>query len=198
MLLDGLKSKYEGFTLPTHDNFVDAQHAYRPTYVKQATILPSQVNFVVQGHKIPGFGHPDTAALYVLGTLLSNTFLHKEIREKGGAYGSGCSVSPMKGVMNMWSYRDPNILETLDTYARIHLDDVQDVDLQEAKFSIFQKLDRPKDPQSKGIEEIFYGILINSSSQASHPSCRNKSEPASSIPTSPKSRGSLMSTGFHH
>ena len=79
---------------------------------------------MVQGNKIPGFSHPDTAPLYVLGTLLSNTFLHKEIREKGGAYGAGCSVSPMKGVMNMWSYRDPNIVDTLDTFARMNLNDL--------------------------------------------------------------------------
>lgn len=37
----------------------------------------------------------------------------------------------------MWSYRDPNILETLNTFERINLDEMEDKDLNEAKFSIF-------------------------------------------------------------
>lgn len=39
---------------------------------------------------------------------MSNEILHREIREKGGAYGSGCRVGD--GVINFFSYRDPNLM----------------------------------------------------------------------------------------
>ncbi len=35
--------------------------------------------------------HPDAAALTVLGGVLRNGFLHRAIREQGGAYGGGAS-----------------------------------------------------------------------------------------------------------
>jgi len=37
-----------------------------------------------------------------------NTLLHREIREKGGAYGSGIRVDRLNGIANIFSYRDPN------------------------------------------------------------------------------------------
>jgi len=46
----------------------------------------------------------------VLADYFANGYLHREIREKGGAYGAGCSVRSFKGVMNLWSYQDPNVL----------------------------------------------------------------------------------------
>lgn len=45
---------------------------------------------------------------------MSNEILHKEIREKGGAYGGGCKMGD--GVINFYSYRDPNLSKTLDAY----------------------------------------------------------------------------------
>ena len=45
---------------------------------------------------------------------MSNIVLHKEIREKGGAYGSGCKIG--NGVMNFYSYRDPNVEKTYNAY----------------------------------------------------------------------------------
>ena len=39
--------------------------------------------------------------------VLSLGFLHKEVREKGGAYGGGASSSPLGGTFTFSSYRDP-------------------------------------------------------------------------------------------
>lgn len=71
-----------------------------------------QVNYCIQSVEMPHYTHPDTPALNVLGTLfiyfwdviqvinnkyfsisaelIGSSYLHTEIREKGGAYGSGC------------------------------------------------------------------------------------------------------------
>lgn len=45
---------------------------------------------------------------------MNNVVLHKEIREKGGAYGGGCKMGD--GVLHFFSYRDPNIDETYTAY----------------------------------------------------------------------------------
>jgi hypothetical protein len=39
---------------------------------------------------------------------ISTSYLHREIREKGGAYGGGAGASPVEGVFAFSSYRDPN------------------------------------------------------------------------------------------
>ena len=46
---------------------------------------------------------------------MENTILHSEIREKGGAYGSGCKSSN-NGYVSFYSYRDPRHVETLDSF----------------------------------------------------------------------------------
>jgi len=38
---------------------------------------------------------------------MSTSFLHREIREKGGAYGGGASAAPVEGIFGFMSYRDP-------------------------------------------------------------------------------------------
>ena len=42
--------------------------------------------------------------LVVLGRLLTTKFLHREIREKGGAYGGGVMAS-QPGALKFFSYR---------------------------------------------------------------------------------------------
>ena len=43
-------------------------------------------------------------------------YLHREIREKNGAYGGGATYSATNGIFSFFSYRDPKTLETLKTY----------------------------------------------------------------------------------
>jgi Zn-dependent M16 (insulinase) family peptidase len=64
-----------------------------------------------------------------MGSILSNSYLHREIREKGGAYGAGCSLLTRRGLLNLWSYRDPNILKTIERYNNIELGIVSDREL---------------------------------------------------------------------
>ena len=75
---------------------------------------------------------------------MTNRFLHKEIREKGGAYGGRAVYNPTSGTFEMMSYRDPNMDRTVDVYKRA-IDWAQTIssqltlkDLDEAKLNIFQ------------------------------------------------------------
>ena len=81
--------------------------------------------------------------LVVLGKVLSSKFLHREIREKGGAYGGGVMASS-PGALKFFSYRDPNSDKTLDAFERSITwaadggFTAQDID--EAKMGVFQKV----------------------------------------------------------
>lgn len=48
---------------------------------------------------------------------MSLNVLHREIREKGGAYGAGCNFSS-NGVLSFYSYRDPHTLETYNAFEK--------------------------------------------------------------------------------
>lgn len=49
--------------------------------------------------------------------MLTNTILHKEIREKGGAYGSGCKFNS-NGLLSFFSFRDPKNFETYEAFKK--------------------------------------------------------------------------------
>ena len=51
----------------------------------------THVNFCARAYPTVPVQHPDAAPLTVLGGVLRNGFLHRTIREQGGAYGGGAS-----------------------------------------------------------------------------------------------------------
>lgn len=89
---------------------------FRPTALRSYFTLQGRVNFVVESFLGVPYTHPDYAVLSVLAELMTANFLHKEIREKGGAYGSGFQTDPQKGVLTLFSYRDPRNLQTYESF----------------------------------------------------------------------------------
>ncbi|XP_048237962.1 presequence protease, mitochondrial-like isoform X1 [Haliotis rufescens] len=114
--------------------------------------LPFSVNYMSKS--VPGviYSHPDYARLRILANLLSRKFLHREIREKGGAYGSGAACN--SGVFSFFSYRDPHSLQTLDVFEEAGQwaagGKFTDQDIDEAKLGIFQQVDKPVPPGDRG------------------------------------------------
>lgn len=106
------------------------------------------------------YGHSDDASLMVLGQLLSSGFLHKSIREKGGAYGCGSSHG-MDGLFSFSSFYDPNSSKTLQTYAEsVDLackGNFEILDVDEALLSMFGSIDSPQEIHQKGSGSFFYG-----------------------------------------
>jgi len=84
----------------------------------EARTTPLPVAFNVRGFKTVRYIHPDAPALLVLANYLRDTFLHRELREKGGAYGAMAQASIGSGTFYMASYRDPNVTRTYDTFDR--------------------------------------------------------------------------------
>jgi len=104
------------------------------------------------------FNHPDAAPLLVLAKLLRAGYLHREIREKGGAYGGMASYNPEAGIFSLLSYRDPQLTRTLNVY-----DDAASWaaagkfgsdEITEAILAVFSDLDRPLSPGARGHREF--------------------------------------------
>ncbi|GFR50853.1 hypothetical protein Agub_g13136, partial [Astrephomene gubernaculifera] len=61
-------------------------------------------------------GYQLSGAAYVVEKYLGNTWLWDRVRVVGGAYGGFCSFDSHSGMMTFMSYRDPNLLDTLEAY----------------------------------------------------------------------------------
>jgi presequence protease len=124
--------------------------------------LPFQVAYV--GVSVPGvsYDHKHGAALQILSNILTHKYLHREIREKGGAYGGGAKYSGLDGVFSFYSYRDPNpenSLEVVQNAPRWLLNTALSAQyLQEAKLSIFQGIDSPLSPRNELNDVFYYGV----------------------------------------
>jgi presequence protease len=108
-----------------------------------------------------------SAFLAICAKLLRSKYLHREIREKGGAYGSAASFSSISGLFTFSSYRDPSPFNSLKVFkssgkALLSRDCPSEEDLLGAKLSVFSDLDSPVDVSSRGLQEFFHGPEIGS------------------------------------
>ena len=102
--------------------------------------------------------HPDAPILQLALRILSHEHLHPEIREKGGAYGSGATTSPGgagSGLIGMFTYRDPNPVRSKGIFAdawKFFAKDgaVEERHINEGLLSIFGTLDAPRTPKMHG------------------------------------------------
>ena len=76
---------------------------------KEGWSTSTSVSFVASALKTVSLGHPDAPALAVIAKMMRSLYLHREIREKGGAYGGFSTYSPESGMFCLASYRDPHI-----------------------------------------------------------------------------------------
>ena len=99
--------------------------------------------------------HTDAAPLTVLGGILRNGFLHRKIREQGGAYGGGASQDNNSGTFRFFSYRDPRLDETLNDFdqsVQWVLDhSISFEKIEESILGVISGLDKPGTPVSEAI-----------------------------------------------
>lgn len=110
----------------------------------------TQVNFCARAYPTVPVQHADAAALTVLGGVLRNGFLHRAIREQGGAYGGGASQDSGIAAFRFYSYRDPRLAETLDDFDAaidwMHNTNHEYRVLEEAILGVIGSLDKPSSP----------------------------------------------------
>ncbi len=123
----------------------------------------TSVSFVAQAFKTVRLGHKDAPALAVIGKMLRSLYLHREIREKGGAYGGFAMYNSGEGIFAFGSYRDPYIRRTLDVYedacAFIKKGDYTQDDIKEAVLQVCAEIDRPETPGPASIKAFYRDIL---------------------------------------
>ena len=82
----------------------------------EALIIPASVNYVGKGANLYRLGLTPSGAAHVVVKYLRTTWLWDMVRVQGGAYGGFCALDHRSGNFTYLSYRDPNLLETLDIY----------------------------------------------------------------------------------
>ncbi|MFC1814407.1 insulinase family protein [Thermodesulfobacteriota bacterium] len=129
----------------------------------------SSVSFVAQSFQTVRMEHEDAPALSVIGKMLRSLYLHREIREKGGAYGGFAVYNPENGLFSLGSYRDPHIVATLKVYAGvadfIRSTDFTDEDIKEATLQVCSEIDKP-DPPGPAARKAFYRRIVSLSDDA--------------------------------
>ncbi len=83
---------------------------------QEGLIIPAQVNYVGKGGNLFEAGYSLHGSIYAITQYLNATYFWEKVRVQGGAYGGFCSFDPHSGAFLMLSYRDPNLLRTLDVY----------------------------------------------------------------------------------
>ncbi|KAJ2754052.1 Mitochondrial presequence protease [Coemansia pectinata] len=125
--------------------------------------LPFATNYAGKAIRAVPYNHPDSVKLQLLAKFLTPNYLHREIRERNGAYGGGAGYSPLQGVFSFFSYRDPSPLETIETFARsikwvTEEHTISEREMTEAKLSVFGDLDSPLSVSEEGMTYFTTGV----------------------------------------
>jgi Zn-dependent M16 (insulinase) family peptidase len=135
--------------------------AYQPKMLPRdhCWTASTQVSFCAKAFPTVAGSHPDAAALTLLGGILRNGYLHRAIREQGGAYGSGASQDSQSGAFRFFSYRDPRIdgtLEDFDASIKWVLNQPIGSDkIEEAILGVIGNMDKPSSPAGEAIQAFY-------------------------------------------
>ncbi|WP_461517165.1 insulinase family protein [Porticoccus sp.] len=180
-----LKSPRQYLLVGEHDKLADYQQVLQQHFVSpaNATFQPfsqpevhqqvaalwktsTQVNFCAKAYPTVPLSHPDAAPLTVLGGFLRNGYLHRSIREQGGAYGGGASQENNIAAFRFFSYRDPRIEGTLNDFDAalewLHNEPHEWRQVEEAILGVIGSLDKPGSPAGEA-KETFHAELYGRS-----------------------------------
>jgi Zn-dependent M16 (insulinase) family peptidase len=139
------------------------------TPVRQLWQTNTQVNFCAKAYPTVPIDHPDAAPLTVLGGFLRNGYLHRAIREQGGAYGGGASQDSNVAAFRFYSYRDPRLTETLDDFdaaVQWMLENEHDAEqLEQAVLGVIGSLDKPGSPAGEAKQDFHNNLFGRTAEQ---------------------------------
>ncbi len=129
----------------------------------------STVSFVARSFETVRMEHEDAPVLSIISKILRSMYLHREIREKGGAYGAFALYNPEDGLFCFSSYRDPHIVSTQKVYDAaqdfIRSGNFSDEDIKEAILQVCSEIDRP-DPPGPAARKAFLRTIVSLSDEA--------------------------------
>jgi hypothetical protein len=120
----------------------------------EAFLTASTVQYVGKAANLYDYGFKFSGQFVVLKALLRTVYLWDRVRVKGGAYGSSLSFDLYTGDLALVSYRDPNLVETLQVYDDIpeFLDQLKipEEEFEKIIIGCAGKIDPPLTPDRKG------------------------------------------------
>jgi presequence protease len=132
----------------------DGSSASPVDYVGEGFTMNSQVNYVIKGGVMLEPGQEVKGSYSVVSRHLSNGYLWDHVRVMGGAYGGFGKFSSQSGRFVYASYRDPNLLETLNIYdgasAALTNEEISNEDLLSDIMGTIGDMDSPMSVDQKG------------------------------------------------
>ena len=123
--------------------------------------FPGQVNYVSKGANLYPLGYVHSGASSVALRHLNTTYMWDRVRVQGGAYGGSASLDPFSGTFLFTSYRDPNLLQTLDAYdgaAAFLKGGVGEQDLVRSIIGAIGTIDTYRLPDAKGFQSLMWEL----------------------------------------
>lgn len=88
----------------------------QPLPDREALTAPAQVNFVAKGVNLYEAGYELDGSMTAILKKMNFDYMWNRIRVQGGAYGGAAQFNNMSGAFTFLSWRDPNLMGTLETY----------------------------------------------------------------------------------
>lgn len=155
-----------------------ATSAWQPNAVSnhEGLIVPAQVNYVGKAANLYALGYQYHGSVNVMSNFIRTSWLWEKIRMQGGAYGAFCRFGKQSGVLTFLSYRDPNLLKTLDVYDQT-TEILRTVELNEQELTrniigAISAMDGYQLPDAKGYTSMMRYLLYES--DASRQQIRNE------------------------
>lgn len=144
------------------DDVKQIQAQANPQATQIAWLANTQVQFCAAAYPAVPIDHDDAPALMILGGFLRNGFLHRAIREQGGAYGGGAAYDSNACAFRFFSYRDPRLADTFADFQAslewLQSNNHEERQLEEVILGIMASLDKPMSPAGEA-RSAFHNAL---------------------------------------
>lgn len=135
----------------------------------EGIIIPSQVNYVGKGANLYRMGYRSHGSSRVITGYLRASWLWEKVRVQGGAYGGFCIFDRISGVLTFVSYRDPNLLKTIENFDGtaqfLRTAPLSDEEIRKAIIGAVGEIDSYLLPDTKGYVSLLR-ILTGDSEEA--------------------------------
>ena len=120
--------------------------------------IPAQVNYVGKAATLYDRGYQLHGSAFVAIKFVDNTWMWDRVRVQGGAYGGFALFDNYSGALAYLSYRDPNLLGTLQTYDQaagyLRQTPLTQGDVEKIIIGVVGQMDRYELPDAKGLTSM--------------------------------------------
>jgi len=134
---------------------------FEPGPQSEGLTFPGQVNYVAKGANLKALGFEPTGGTAVAIKHLNTTYMWDKVRVQGGAYGGSSGLDPFSGTFAFTSYRDPNLVDTIEVYdkaAAFLKDGVGEQDLVRSVIGVIGTVDTYRLPDAKGFTSLVWEL----------------------------------------